>query len=109
MTGCLICGREGRWQLHHPTGRGADGEYLDPGFTVPLCHDHHTLVHDNLKTLGLEGDRPIALGRVALRLTRSAVLAALAESIAMSAELFDRWASDLIACDNNVGSAETSG
>ena len=48
MTACAVCGRVGRWQHHHLTGRDHTGSYLDPDLTVPLCHDHHTLCDDDL-------------------------------------------------------------
>lgn len=45
MTGralgpCAICGRPAR-ELHHPTGRDAEGRYLDPRWTVPVCLSCH--------------------------------------------------------------------
>src|SRR5438093_7108165 len=60
MVACVLCGRPAICR-HHPTEKTAPteekpkGQYLDPGFRFPHCHDHHTLVHDDLRTLGLEG------------------------------------------------------
>lgn len=36
LGSCVICGRPAR-ELHHPTGRDAEGRYLDACWTVPLC------------------------------------------------------------------------
>lgn len=54
MKPCVFCGRLGRWREHHPTARDAADKYLDPEFTVPACHDHHELVHDDYRTLGIQ-------------------------------------------------------
>jgi hypothetical protein len=32
-------------QLHHPTGRGADGKYLDQELVVPFILDQHVIEH----------------------------------------------------------------
>jgi hypothetical protein len=55
MSACILCGGPSDYQ-HHPTGRiaGEDSPYLDPTYTVGVCHDDHYLIHDDLKTLGLE-------------------------------------------------------
>jgi hypothetical protein len=37
---CAVCGRPAR-ERHHPTGRGADAQYFDPHWTVPLCSGCH--------------------------------------------------------------------
>jgi len=75
MRVCAVCGREGRWQGHHPTGKDDADVYFDVELTVPLCHDHHRLCHDDWHTLDLAGiDRRLTLiERVELRLRRSAV------------------------------------
>jgi hypothetical protein len=54
MKACVFCGRLDRGQEHHPTAKDDNDLYLDPDFTVPACHDHHTLVHDDYRTLGIE-------------------------------------------------------
>ena len=41
---CVFCGR-GADHLHHPSGRDADGNYLDPDLVVPLTRVHHDLEH----------------------------------------------------------------
>ncbi len=106
MTRCAVCGREGNWQLHHLTGTDHQREYLDRGMTVPLCHDHHTLVHDDWKTLGIEEiDRALHPAEVAaLRLRRcSAVLARIGSGmspqavVAVLLEPMARWADELVA------------
>jgi hypothetical protein len=74
MSACAICGREGRWELHHLTGKDDQGTYLDPRLTIPLCHDHHTLCSDDWNTLDLAKVeiRLTMLDRVELRLLRLA-------------------------------------
>ncbi len=74
MSFCQACNRRGTWQGHHPTGRNAPGEYFDPEFTVNLCHNHHTLCHDDWHTLGV-ANAPAGATRqqeVELRLRRLA-------------------------------------
>lgn len=44
---CLFCEQPAE-QRHHPTGRS-----WDPEVTVPVCHDHHMLVHDDWWTAGV--------------------------------------------------------
>lgn len=75
MRACVYCGQLGLWRQHHPTERDENGVYLDPDFTVPACHDHHTLVHDDCRSLGLEevADPLGATELNALRLRRLAV------------------------------------
>ena len=72
MSACAICGLEGSWRPHHPTGRDDQGIYLDPLLTLPLCHDHHTLCHDDWNTLDLAKVelRLTLLDRVEMRLLR---------------------------------------
>jgi hypothetical protein len=71
----VVCDRQGNWQHHHPTGTDWNRDYLDPDFTVPLCHDHHTLIHDDWGILGVEEvDEPLDGSEVvALRLRRLAI------------------------------------
>lgn len=74
MSVCEACGRKGLWQGHHPTGKNHGDVYLDAEFTVRLCHDHHTLCHDDWYTLGI-ANAPEGLTRqraVELRLRRCA-------------------------------------
>lgn len=78
MTGrCIYCGRPAE-RRHHPTGKDHEDRYLDREFTVPVCHDHHELVGDDRRTLGLEvSERPLTwLDRVEVRLRRMAIDAA---------------------------------
>ena len=102
---CIFCGRLSE-RRHHPTGKDEHDRYLDPEFTVPTCHDHHELVGDDRRTLGLEtSDLPLTLlDRVELRLRRMAIDAArLAQRhpenrwFALAAELAARWAGELAA------------
>jgi hypothetical protein len=51
--GCAHCGIEGAVG-HHLTGRDAQLRYLDPRLTIPLCHDLHVLVHDDLRAVGVD-------------------------------------------------------
>jgi len=75
---CAYCGSEDVTG-HHITGRDTQLQYLDPRLTVPLCHDHHYLAHDDLRVAGV--DDPAAgtsprlpfVERVELRLRRLAV------------------------------------
>jgi hypothetical protein len=54
MSGdCLFCGSPAE-RAHHPTGRDAAERYLDPDFTVAVCHDDHTLAHDDWYSFELE-------------------------------------------------------
>lgn len=72
MTACAYCGREGRWQNHHLTGKDDQNRYLDPKLTVPACHDDHTLSSDDWNTFRLmtvDGSLPW-VERVELRLRR---------------------------------------
>lgn len=72
MTACAYCGRDGRWQHHHLTGRDDQNSYLDPSLTAPACHDDHTLSGDDWHTFRLMTvDRTLTLvERVELRLRR---------------------------------------
>jgi hypothetical protein len=107
--GCLWCGAAG-WRGHHPTGRGPDGEYLDPELRLPYCHDHHELSHDDWRTLEVhasgrsdEPERGLCfIERVALRLRRlAATVGRLAEAhpqykwLAAGARALKCWADEL--------------
>jgi hypothetical protein len=117
---CAYCGVEGAMG-HHVTGRDPQLQYLDPRLTIQLCHDHHQLVHDDLRAVG--ADDPVAkaprqlpfVERVEWRLRRLAVvLGRLATavpdwgwlgSLAASAK---RWADEL-ASDIRVRDARDPG
>jgi hypothetical protein len=53
---------------------GRKPPYLDPEFALPLCGDHHPLVHDHWKDLDLEvAKQPLTwFDRVEVRLRRLA-------------------------------------
>jgi hypothetical protein len=73
---CVRCGAAGHDQ-HHPTWRGSDGRYVDPAFTVPLCHDCHELTGDDTRTAGLAGSAATSvLESLELSLRRLAVFLA---------------------------------
>jgi len=107
--GCLTCGAI--WcERHHPTGRGSEGQYLDPDLRFPFCRDHHELTHDDWRTLGIHdpesGQEPgrqlTFIERVELRLRRAAATTArLAEAypqcnwLAAVARALKRWADEL--------------
>jgi hypothetical protein len=107
---CLICGAKAT-TAHHPTGRDPLNAYLDPMFTVPACHDHHTLAHDDWFTLGVpepnrgarsKPERLTYVERVEWRLRRLAagagrLAAAFPEHawIARLAECLKCWADEL--------------
>ncbi len=103
MSRCAVCGRQGRRE-HHPTGTDEEGRYLDPKMTVPLCHDHHYLLHDDTKTLDIETPtEPLTEVDVAvLRLRRTAATLARIGAgidpqpiIHMLIGPMTRWADDL--------------
>jgi hypothetical protein len=105
LTGdrCVFCGRTAQ-RGHHVTGRDGDGAYFDPELVASSCHDDHELVHDDLKTLGLnDAAHELSLfERVLLRLQRLSVNAArFAEAhpdwpwAARIAEALARWAAEL--------------
>jgi hypothetical protein len=50
---CAYCDAEGAMR-HHLTGRDPQLRYLDPRLTLPLCHDHHQLIHDDLRVVGVD-------------------------------------------------------
>lgn len=68
---CLRCGSGERVQLHHPTGK-ANGTYLHPDLTVPLCSipdGCHPLLHHLLQLDHLDGaQRPEVPGLVVGRI-----------------------------------------
>lgn len=75
-TVCPICGHPPE-RLHHVTGRGADGRYLDPDAVVGFCHDHHELIGDDGRTVGAVDEKAddTFLGSLELRMRRTAMLA----------------------------------
>lgn len=100
---CVLCAARGE-DAHHPTGRGADGRYLDPRLAVGGCHDHHELWHDDLRGAGIDGPvgGPTVLERLELRLRRLGLFLARVEgdgSLARLARLLAaacvRWADEL--------------
>jgi hypothetical protein len=57
-------------ELHHSTGRDADGRYLDPALVVPLTRRQHVVEHVGWRALGIgEG---AGLDPDVLRLRRAA-------------------------------------
>jgi hypothetical protein len=108
-TRCLICGA-GECDGHHATGRAPNGRYLDPDVKLPLCHDHHELVGDDWRTLGVGDRKPRNLPKqdlslieqVELRLRRAAVVAGRLAAehpdwpwLAALARALKRWADEL--------------
>jgi hypothetical protein len=76
LDDCVFCGQPAA-HAHHITGKDPWKRHLDPNLVAPLCHQHHTLVHEDLRSQDL--DRPrvrdgwnyqVALG---FRLARLAV------------------------------------
>ena len=72
---CVLCD-EGTRHGHHVTGRHLDHGQMDVLFTVPVCHMHHVLLHEDLRHAGLDfpvikGSAPELLER---RLRRLALL-----------------------------------
>jgi hypothetical protein len=79
MNACAACGRQRPLHRHHVTGRGRDGDYLDPGLLVGLCWPCHHDVHDILRTIGCDNPgsiEPGVTGRMTTRLVRLGVLLA---------------------------------
>jgi len=72
---CVLCGHPSE-DPHHVTGWGWKGTQLDDDYRLPLCHDDHELVHDDLRQAGI--DKPLqgktVIEEVARRLERSAAL-----------------------------------
>ena len=60
---CGMCASSSA-QLHHVTGRSArGGVYLDQRFTLPVCCQCHSCIHQALRALGIEFPRERANGR----------------------------------------------
>jgi hypothetical protein len=104
---CAYCGGEDPL-AHHATGRDPQLRYLDPNLTIPLCHDHHQLVHDDLRAAGVDDPQTRAAVRlsfiecVEVRLRRLAVAIGRlagklpgATFLAQLAERFKGWADEL--------------
>jgi hypothetical protein len=100
---CVITG-EHAGRNHHVSGRGADGAQLDDELSVPLTHDAHELVHEDLRNARL--DKPLQANsipeRVERRLRRFGLfLARVAEGIPslgwmqVVAASVTRWADEL--------------
>jgi hypothetical protein len=71
MNRCLDCGASGPVELHHVTGRGDDGKYLDPEWAWPLCTSCHNNMHWALRRRQLDrptGEADYRLRRVLLHL-----------------------------------------
>ncbi len=102
MSACEACGEE-PCQGHHWTGKDHQGRYLDPLFAVPLCKDHHPLVHDQWKTLDLETvARPLPwFERIEERLRRWAATLMVLDGgsrgslFALTARVLVSWADEL--------------
>jgi hypothetical protein len=118
MSICLGCGGHGPLHRHHVTGRGCDGDYLDPELLVGLCWTCHHDVHDILRTIGCDtpgSAAPGTAGRMRARLVRLAVLLgvmATAESVvdlrAFLDELsraIDTWSQEVDQLVTPVGTA----
>jgi hypothetical protein len=63
----VICGAPSS-RVHHLTGRGYDGAYLDPELRASLCHDDHELCHEDLRNARV--DRPLESATLVERLER---------------------------------------
>ncbi len=101
--GCGACG-DPIVRKHHLTGRDDRGGYLDPELIQDLCHDHHELVHDDLKTLELEkvAQALTWFERVEIRLRRGAAYCARLDQASPTTTLYgilarvlERWADEL--------------
>lgn len=99
---CLACA-EPADHGHHVTGRGPDHDQLDPDLTVPLCHEHHVLMHQDLRAADIDNPTNSAtvperlyrrLSRVALLLGRLAEFLPSAW-IANAARAVRCWANEL--------------
>ena len=100
---CVITGKPAE-RDHHISGRGADEEQLDDDLTVPVSHDGHELVHEDLRNQGI--DKPLQADsvpeRIERRLRRTGVfLGRMAESVPplewmlALARALTRWADEL--------------
>jgi hypothetical protein len=90
MSICLGCGGHGPLHRHHVTGRGSDGEYLDPDLLVGLCWPCHHDVHDILRMIGCDNPgsvEPGVAGRMMPRLVRVGVLLAVMATSENAVEL----------------------
>ena len=94
---CVLCAAPGE-DAHHPTGRGADGRYLDPKLTADGCHDHHEIWHDDLRDFGIDGPAggTTVFERHALRLRRLALFLARVEGDGSLARLGRRLAAAFV-------------
>jgi len=68
---CTFCGQTSVHR-HHLTGRHPDKTYLHPELVAEMCHRHHVLVHNDLRTLGIDvpnpdENAPVAMAVFALR------------------------------------------
>jgi hypothetical protein len=52
---CGFCG-EPAVHAHHVTGKHPTKQHLDPPLVIDVCGQHHVLVHEDLRSQGL--DRP---------------------------------------------------
>jgi hypothetical protein len=59
-------------ELHHPSGRGTDGQYLDPAFVAPLVCRQHVVEHAAWKVAGVRDGAELSPNF--LRLKRSGLL-----------------------------------
>jgi hypothetical protein len=105
MSVCAFCG-SAACDLHHPTGKDADNEYLDPDLRIPVCHNDHELIHDDWHTLGLHDALPglsrlelieLGLRRLAIATSRFAEAHPDWSWAAGIAVAFGRWADELAA------------
>jgi len=65
---CVFTGRAAD-HLHHATGRGPDGRYLDADLVVPLARRMHVVEHAALRRSGL--DEVTRVSPTVLRLRRA--------------------------------------
>ena len=65
---CVFVGRVAD-EIHHVTGRGADGLYLDNPFVVPLVRRQHVVEHTSWRVVGI--DEGAGLSPNILRLRRT--------------------------------------
>src|SRR5271154_2787479 len=70
---CLLC-PDPSDDRHHVTGRDANGHYLDPKLTGPVCHSCHELVGEDWNTADVPDSAAADtfLGSLELRLPRTA-------------------------------------
>jgi len=67
---CCFCG-DTEVPMHHPTQ-----DIWDPAIVVPVCHDHHMLIHDDWYTAGIgpKAEPPTVLHVLAMNMHRWAML-----------------------------------